>query len=58
MGSNPIPRAILGDLYENGYIKKDTICYGRNTGLSHNQTNNNINNQTQGERETNQKERY
>ena len=22
MGSNPIPRAILGDFYENGYIKK------------------------------------
>ena len=51
MGSNPIPRAILGDLYENGYIKKNTICYGRNKGLSHYQANNNINNQTQGDRD-------
>ena len=31
MGSNPIPRAILGDLYENGYIKKNTRCHGKNT---------------------------
>jgi hypothetical protein len=55
MGSNPIPRAILGDLYENGYIKKNTRCHVKNTGLSHNQVNS-INNQTPGEKETNQKD--
>lgn len=56
MGSNPIPRAFLVDLFENGNIKKSTRCYGRNTGgLSHNQANN-INNQTPEKRDKSERE--
>ncbi len=54
MGSNPIPRAILVDLYKSVYKHKIDRGLRSNRGLSHNQaisSNNNNNNKTQGKRE-------